>query len=160
MSKGIGESYIKRMKRYHLSSRIRSPSERISVICDRAFYHDGAFKYKLPRFFRDRLYRKKFPCDAKVWNPKLKIYETKTVYRYMSKNLLALQMQTEVRNRLLVEYNKRFSEFRSEYPDKSDSEIHLLICRSEASLRKTRQQDIYSKMSRFYQFNRFKNRKF
>lgn len=39
MSKGLGLNYVKRMKRFHVPS-IRSPSERISVVCDRAFYHD------------------------------------------------------------------------------------------------------------------------
>lgn len=160
MSKGIGQNYVNRMKRYHLCTRIRSPSERISSVCDRAFYHDGSFKYKLPRFYRDRLFRKKFPCDTKVWNKKKKCYEDKIVYRYKSKNVLALQMQVEVRNRILAEYNRRFSEFRSFYPDKSDTEVALILERSETSARQTRRSNIYSKMSRFYNKNRFKNRKF
>lgn len=160
MSKGIGLSYVERMKRFHVPTKIRSPSERISVICDRAFYHDGAFKYKLPRFYRDRLFRKKFPCDAKIWNKSKNIYENKIIYRYKSKNVLSLQMQVEIRNRILAEYNRRFEEFRSLYPNQSDSEIHLLLERSEVSSRQVRRQVIYSKMSRFYNTNKFKNRKF
>lgn len=160
MSKGIGCNYINRMKRYHVPTTIRSPSERISVVCDRAFYHDGSFKYKLPRFFRDRLYREKFPFDARVWNPKLKCYENKTIYRYASKNMLSRQMQVEIRNRILAEYNKTFRDFKSRCPSKSDDEIHLEIERSAISSRSFRQADIYSKMSRFYNYQRFKNRKF
>lgn len=160
MSHGIGEGYIKRMKRYHLPISIRSPTERVSVICDRSFYPDGFFRYKLPRYYRDRLYRKKFPFDTNVWNKKLKCYESKIVYRYASKNMLSRQMQIEIRNRLLAEYNRQFSEFRSVNPNLSDTEIHLLVERSSVSSRQVRRNDIFSKMSRFYNYNRFKNRKF
>lgn len=158
MSKGLGASYVSRMRRYHLSFKTKNPHERISIICDRAFYHDGAFKYKLPRFYRDRLYRKKFPCEAQIWNKKRKAYETKTVYRYKSKNPLSIQMQVEVRSRVLAEYDRRVAEFKSGRPDLSDSEVHLELCRSEASAKMARQKDIYSKMSRFYNYNRHKNK--
>ena len=56
MSKGIGKGYLTRMTRYHKPSNLKF-NERVSTICDRSFYHDGAFRYKLPRYFRDRLYR-------------------------------------------------------------------------------------------------------
>lgn len=160
MSHGLGQSYINRMKRFHVPTKIRSPSERVSTIVDRSFYYEGTFKYKLPRYYRDRLYREKFPFDTKIWNPKKKIYENKIVYRYASKGMLARQMQIEIRNRLLAEYNERFQEFRSLYKDKSDTEIHLEIERLSVASRMDRQKNINSKMSRFYNFNRFKNRKF
>lgn len=158
MSKGVGASYVKRMKRYHRPN-VRDPRKNIEVVCDRAFYHDGKFKYKLPRYYRDRFYRMKFPCDAKVWNKKTKQYENKIVYRYKSKNPLAIQMQIEVRNRILAEYNKRVSELAGQYPDKSRSEIDIILTRAETSARMDRQKNIYSKMSRFYNTKRFKNRK-
>ena len=159
MSKGIGESYVKRMKRYHVPS-ILSPSERIVKIVDRSNYNDGAFKYKLPRYYRDRLYRMKFPYDQNVWNKKLKCYETKTVYRYASKNPLAIQIQIEVRNRLLAEYNRTFEDLKSKFPSKSDTQIHLEIERIRMSSKIHQSSCIYSKLSRFYKSNRFKNRKF
>lgn len=158
MSKGIGSNYVNRMKRYHVPN-IRNPSTRISVICDRAFYHDGPFRYKLPRFYRDRLYRKKFPCDAKVWNVKLKCYENKIVYRYKSKNILALQMSLEVRNRLLREYDRRVAELSAQYPSYSRSEIDILLSRSDSFLKVDRYKSTSAKMSRFYNFNRNKNSK-
>lgn len=147
------------MKRYHLP-KVTDPRQRVSLICDRAFYHDSSFKYKLPRYYRDRLYRMKFPCDAKVWNKKLKKYEDKIVYRYKSKNLLSIQMQVEVRNRVLADFNRRFAELRATYPNDTDSEIYRKISISETDIRMARQKDIFSKMSRFYNTNRFKNRKF
>lgn len=147
------------MKRFHVPS-VKSPSERISKVCDRAFYYEGSYKYKLPRFYRDRLYRQKFPCETRVWNQKNKCYETKIVYRYQSKNLLSLQMQNEVRNRVLAEYNQSFQEFKLGHPNKSDTEIHIELERSRVRSKMARRQDIYSKMSRFYNSNRFKNRKF
>lgn len=159
MSKGIGQKYIDRMKRFHRPSNL-SASERVSLVCDRAFYHDGAFKYKLPRYYRDRLYRMKFPYDAKVWNPKKNKYEDKIVYRYASKNPLSLQMQNEIRNRLSAEYDRRFAELRCLYPSYSDTEIDLQIVRSESVSNVARRKNIYTKMSRFYNYNRFKSRKF
>ena len=159
MSKGLGQNYVNRMKRYHLPKGYMS-NLGLDVVCDRAFYHDGAFKFKLPRFFRDRLYRKKFPCDTMIWNKKLKCYEKKTTYRYKSKNPLAIAMQVKIRDRVLAEYDKRFAQLRSVNSSASDSEIHIAVVRSEASARKTRQSEYYSKMSRFYNYNRFKNRNF
>lgn len=158
MSKGLGKNYISRMKRFHRPLNL-PPSERVSLVCDRAFYHDGAFMYKLPRYFRDRLYRMKFPYDVKVWNPKKHVYEDKIVYRYASKNPLSLQMQNEIRNRLSAEYDRRVAALRSFYPSLSDSEIDLQIVRSDAASKVARRKDIYSKMSRFYNSNKFKNRK-
>lgn len=147
------------MRRYH-KPNIKNPNVRISTICDRAFYHDGPFKFKLPRFYRDRLYRMRFPCETQVWNKKYKAYEQKTVYRFKSKNPLALQMQIEVRNRVLAEYNKRVEEFRSANPSLSDTEISLKIARADFYSRKLKQEDCYTKLSKFYNYQRFKNRKF
>lgn len=159
MSKGIGASYVKRMSRYHRCTWIKNPRTRIEAVVDRSTYHDGAFQYKLPRYFRDRLYRMKFPYDVRIWNKKKCFYENKTVYRYASKNPLALQMQTEVRNRLLSEYNRRVEAFRCENPNLTRSEIDILLARSETASRLDRQKTIYSKMSRFYHYNRVKNSK-
>lgn len=160
MSKGIGLNYVKRSKRYHVPfSRSLSSSERVSLVCDRSFYHDGAFKYKLPRYYRDRLYRRKFPYDVRIWNKKLKCYEEKVVWRYASKNPLAIQMQTEVRNRLLSEYDRRVKELSGSCPAFSRTQIDLEIVRADSASKMDRCSDIFSKMSRFYNFNRFKNRK-
>lgn len=159
MSKGIGNGYINRMKRFHLPY-VKSVPERVSKIVDRAFYYDGAFKYKLPRYYRDRFYRKRFPYETLVWNKKKKCYENKIVWRYASKNILSLQMQAEIRNRILAEYHKRFGELKSKFPNKSDDEIDFILLRSEEASRVSRRKDINSKMSRFYNSQRFKNRKF
>lgn len=158
MSKGIGNGYIQRMKRWHVPN-IKNPRDRVSVVCDRSFYHEGKFKYKLPRFFRDRLYRMKFPCDARVWNQKKKCYENKIVYRYKSKNVLSLQIANEVRSRLLAEYNERISELVARYPHKSRAEMDIELVLAESAARMDRQKNIYSKLARFYNSHRHKNRK-
>lgn len=146
------------MKRWHLPS-LMNPYERVSKIVDRAFYHEGSFKYKLPRYYRDRLYRKLCPCDARVWNQKKKCYEDKIVYRYKSANVLSLQMQTEVRSRVLSLYEQRVAEFTAQFPHKSRAEIDVLISRSEESMRMDRQKNLYRKLSEFYNTKRFKHRK-
>ena len=158
MSKGLGKSYVQRMKRFHVPYGL-DPKKRIEAVVDRAWYHDGAFKYKLPRYFRDRLFRKQFPCEQKVWNPKSKCYETKIVKRYKSQNYLALQMQTEIRTRVLDEYNRRIQEVRSEQ-NLDYTEAARVLERSERAAREARLQDIFAKMSRFYNYNRFKNKRF
>ena len=159
MSKGIGQGYISRMKRYHLPKSLFA-SDRVSKIVDRAVYHDGSFTYKLPRYYRDRLYRMKFPFDTQVWNKKKMRYEKKIVWRYASKNILSLQMQAEIRNRILAEYHKCFAQLKSKFPNKSDCQLDIILVRSEASARISRRKDIYTKMSRFYNSQRFCHRKF
>lgn len=159
MSKGIGQGYVNRMKRYH-KPKIKDVKVRISTICDRAFYHDGSYKFKLPRFYRDRLYRMRFPCESQVWNKKFKAYEKKTVYRYKSKNPLAIQMQVEVRNRLLAKYAESMQLIRASNPSITDTEAAIQIARSDAYSRVAKQKDCYTKMSKFYNYQRFKNRKF
>lgn len=158
-SKGLGKGYVKRMKRYHVPFS-DSPISRIERAVDRYNYHDGSFQYKLPRYYKDRLYRMKFPFEINVWNKKKNYYEVKTVHRYASKNPLALQMQVEIRNRILAEYDRKFLELRLGSKNKSDSEIHLELARVESSSRLARQKDIYTKLSKFYSSNRFKSRKF
>ena len=159
ISKGIGKSYIRRMYRFHRPN-IRSPAVRISTICDRSFYYDQSFRYKLPRYYRDRLYRMKFPYYQNVWNNKKRVYENKIVYRYASKNILSRQMQVEIRNRLFAEYDRRVAELRASNPSLSRSEIDLQIVRSDSFFKMDRQKVVYSKMSRFYNYSRFKSRSF
>ena len=162
MSKGLGVGYINRMKRFHVpyQSHYKNSKEYVEVVVDRHHYYDGTFRYKLPRYFADRLYRKKFPCQQSVYNPKTKQMERKTVYRYKSKNLLSLQMQVEIRNRVLADYHKRFAEYKSTHPDASDTEISLALVRAEKIARLDRQKTLYSKFARFYNYNRFKNKHF
>lgn len=157
MSKGLGASYVDRMKRWHVP-RIRDKRLRITTVVDRMSYHDGAFKFKLPRYFKDRLYRKKYPCEAKIWNKKLKIYETKIVQRYKSKNMLSLQIQNEVRSRVLDDYNKRVAEVKLANPSLTDTEVHIEVSRREKIDKESRGNDTYSKLARFYNRNRFQNR--
>ena len=159
MSKNIGKSYITRMRRWHVPRLKGSAKERISLICDRAFYYDGPFKFKLPRYYRDRLYRKFCDCVTIVYNSKKKCCETKIIKRYKSENLLSIQMQAEIRGRILAQYRESFARFRSQFPDKSDLQIDLEITRAEKNATALRRNDIYSKMSRFYNYQRFKNKK-
>ena len=74
--------------------------------------------------------------------------------------MLALQMQVEVRNRILAEYDRRCQELRQIYPNKSDSEIHIELLKIDKDSQMDRQKSIYTKMSRFYNYNRFKNKSF
>lgn len=148
MSKGIGQGYINRMKCYH-KPKIKDVKVRISTICDRAFYRDGSYKFKLPRFYRDRLYRMRFPCETQVWNKKSKAYEQKTVYRYKSKNPLAIQMQVEVRNRLLAKYAESLRLIRSANPSISDTEAAIQIARFDAYSRLAKQKIVIPKCQSF-----------
>lgn len=159
MSKGLGASYADRMKRWHVP-KIRDKRLRITTVVDRMHYHDGCFKFKLPRYFKDRLYRKKYPCETYVYNNKLKCCEKKIVQRYKSKNMLSLQIQAEIRNRVLEDYRRRFAELKSACPNLTDLQIDIELARREKLDRQTRGKDTFTKLARFYNRNRFKNRNF
>lgn len=160
MSKGIGVGYIQRMKRFHVPfNKNLTSKEYVSKVVDRRYYYDGTFRYKLPRFFADRLYRKKFPCKTSVYNPKTKQMETKTVFRFKSKNMLSLQMQVEIRDRVLADFNKRVAEYKLSHPAASDTEASIAVLRAEKIARLDRQKTLYSKLARFYNYNRFKHNK-
>lgn len=59
MSKGIGKSYITRMRDWHLCEHIKDKKKRIETICSRRFYKIKQYTYELPRYFKNLIYGSK-----------------------------------------------------------------------------------------------------
>lgn len=111
VSKGVGASYCENpaTRRYHL------PFGRTSSECFRSDYLDtvierqkvsfstpnGVFTYRMPRYYRERLYMSKLPFDSLQYDVKTKKMVHKTVYRYSSKTLFARCLQARIRDRFL-----------------------------------------------------------
>lgn len=111
VSKGVGASYCRNpaVRRYHLpfgrfSSECFRPVNLDSVI-DRQKVSfstpNGVFTYRMPRYYRERLYMSKLPFDSLQYDPKTKTFIHKTVYRYSSKNLFSRCLQIRIRDRFL-----------------------------------------------------------
>lgn len=158
-SKGIGLSYVDSLKRYH-RPHSHDLKQRVQLTFDRAKYHSGAFTYKLPRYYKERLFYSYDDVETNVYNPKSNKYEKKKVKRYRSKTFIARALQVELRNRLLDQYNKIVSEYESAFPLFSRDEIDSLIEKDSKCSAKYRESLMLTKMSRFYNTRRFKNRRF
>lgn len=157
-SKGLGSSYVDNMYKYHRALD-KSRSSRVSVACDRAFYHFGTFKYKLPKYYKERLFFDKVEVGSKKFNTKTNEYEFKKVKRYKKVSSFSHQVSSEIRSRILADDQRKFDEFVQSYPDLSDSEISSLFARSQECAKKDRQNASFRKMSKFYNRNRFKSKK-
>lgn len=115
VSKGVGASYCmdKHNRHYHMpDSEVSCPSrEQLDTIIDRrkVSFDTGKqkFTYKMPRYYRERLYMSKLPFEQKVWNKNKMCYEEKIVYRYSSKNFLSRQIAMRVRERVLEDFAHR-----------------------------------------------------
>lgn len=112
-SKGIGASYCTRMRSYHLPfrSKFLSTEDYLDCIIDRQYVSFSVkgtlFKYRMPRYYKERFYFAKMPFEVDIWDKKLKQYVKKIVYRFCTKNLLARQLQVRVRNRFLEEFHRQ-----------------------------------------------------
>lgn len=115
VSKGVGASYCENNenRRYHMpDSEVSCPfREQLDTIIDRrkVSFDTGKkiFTYKMPRYYRERLYMSKLPFEQKVWNKNKMCYEDKIVYRYSSKNMLSRQIALRLRERVLESLAKR-----------------------------------------------------
>ena len=56
ISKGIGKSYVERMKDWHLCISIKDKKKRIETIVSRRFYSIKNYTYALPRYFKSLIY--------------------------------------------------------------------------------------------------------
>ena len=56
ISKGIGKSYVDRMKDWHLCEFIKDKKKRLETIVSRRVYKIKQFTYELPRYFKNLIY--------------------------------------------------------------------------------------------------------
>lgn len=111
MSKGIGSSFVSRMYNYYRNCDV-------NTMVDRMFYtFDGKIKYPLPRFYKDRFYKKikykeRYDVIFSEGHGAVSFLNFRYVKRYTSESLLSLAIADIVRNRSVARFCKsvRFEE--------------------------------------------------
>lgn len=154
VSKGLGASYISRNKNYHLPSRsCRKKQEYVDLVCDRRIYMDGAYKYKLPRYYQQRLYYAKKKEIKSVFDAKTRSFKAQTIYRFVPTSYISVQIKDTLRMRALARSLEREAEIRRQYPSYTDAEVIRELTFLEERSRVSRQKTIRSQLNRFYADN-------
>lgn len=162
MSKGIGRSYVEnpRNRRYHRPFRHESETlrENLDLMLDRMCVSfstlKGVFTYAMPRYYRERLFQLYQPFERDIYNPKLKKYEKKQVWRYASKNSLSPLLSFRVRERFLDRFAQQigYEAFRL-IPDEVLGKIDVPIKNLSPLERDYRECRSRGKLAEFYLTN-------
>lgn len=161
-SKGIGYNYVEKYKSYHLcgfpndginANPYNSPSdEQINQILSRRYVMDGAFRYKMPRYYADRIYR------HLVEKPQCKFYfddsgvlqcEIIYVRRFSSSSVLCAKMSKLLQDRVL-ERGRREIEF---YQNIIGQDCPSDYGTSQVASLLSKESRLRTKLSNFYSFN-------
>ena len=133
MSKGLGGSYIAANRSVHLPPRLEARlSDYIDRVLSNCFYFDGPYKYKLPRYYYERLFYTKKKFIREVYRKG--VITPQVVCRFVSQSLLSVEMQITLRNRILERDKQEFERIKSCRPDFSDDEalLYLEHCRQRS----------------------------
>ena len=195
-SKNIGLSYVERMRSFHLPDYVepnvfysqaefdklyRQSKEseywkKVDVIKSRMFVTDGEYRYKMPRYYRDRLYSLPFvqyrtvtgccnlticPFDVQIHyvNPENSItYDSKKVKikRYSHENLLSRSIAMLTQRDFDVKYQQKFDAVRATDPTLSLDEIYLAVQRNSEIALKYRETLSAQSLNQFYRKNQQK----
>jgi len=156
MSKGIGKSYIDNMKSKHLFRHsFETYNQYVDSVLSRMYYFDGDYKYKLPRYYYERIFYKRIPVIREVFRKDA--FFPVVTYRYIQTSMLSADMQIIIRNRPLALYQQRFEICRASYPHWSDDEIHSYLFKCEQASLESRANVARSKLHKFYKENELKN---
>lgn len=158
ISKGLGASFIERQKHTYVPPRKNmSVDEYVSLVLGRRYYFDGEFKYKLPRYYIERLYYTKKKFTNEIFNPKKKKVVVVDTYRYVATNWLSLAMQAELQRRIVASDKQRFEVAKASHPDWSDVEVFDYFKLCESLSLESRRKVARDKLNRFYKDNERKN---
>lgn len=151
ISKGLGSSYLKNAS-FHTMKPYRHMSftKYVDWCLEHAFYYDGSFKYKLPRYYYERIFYTKTPQIRETFVSPEKGYKVQIVYRYVSKSALSVEMQVRLRDRPFLEYQQRFADLRASRSDLSDDEIHSFLYACEQASLEARRKAARDKLYTFY----------
>lgn len=111
-SNGIGASYISRYSRYHLcgcSLYLPYKPEVIQSILSRKFVIDGSFKYKMPRYYSDRIYKVPVVEVQEVLNLMKNEREIKKAKRFSSDFPLPYQISCALSDRVRERTDAEFA---------------------------------------------------
>lgn len=135
MSKGIGVSYVSRMYSYHRDCEVHE-------MVNRMYYtFDGKVRYPLPKFYKDRFYRKlksKIKYEV-IYNEDFTACSfsyVRTVKRYTSESLLSVAIADIVRARRVSDFYKsvRFEESRGLTRPQAIAKARLLFIDRQLSI--------------------------
>lgn len=108
MSKGIGESYVSRSRSYHIPHgkfRAMCDLDEMDTIIDRSKVSfstpSGVMTYRMPRYYRERLYMQKHEFLQEKYDAKTKSMQKVVVKRYSNDNPFSRTLQMRIRDRLL-----------------------------------------------------------
>lgn len=157
MSKGIGRIYLENAS-FHTARPYRMTfSDYVDRCLQNAFYFDGNFKYKLPRYYYERIFYQKTTQIRETYLCPEKGYKMALVSRYVSKSALSVEMQVRLRNRPFLEYKQRFEELKSSCPYLADTEIHSILDERERHSVEARRKAARDKLYTFYRDTDHKN---
>lgn len=149
-SKGIGSSYIGLFRNHHLcgvrSLHLKQPQSVVDSIISRRFVLDGSFRYKMPRYYADRIYKVQVEEVKEVLNFMKNVREIQKCKRFSSDVALSAQITSTLSDRVRERDNAelRYIEIcRSQGVDPRIAEIK----NEDISLREAR---LSSKLQKFY----------
>lgn len=159
MSKGLGASYVEDKRNYHIPPRLKRQKfeDYVDILLDRKYYYDGQFKYKLPRYYIERLYYTRKMFFNEQYNPKTKAFQPVVTYRYVSANNVSLGMQAALQRRIDAADKQRFEVAKSSHPLWSDDQIFAYLDMCERISLEARRKVARDKLNRFYHDNARKN---
>lgn len=158
MSKGLGSRYLQSAS-FHTANPMQKMNfdAWVDYCIENAYYFDGPYKYKLPRYYYERIFYTKTPRLREVFDPRENTYRVSRIFRYISKSALSVEMQVRLRNRPILEYQRKFAVLKSAYPDKSDIEIDSILEHSERVAQEARRKAARDKLYTYYRDSDFKN---
>lgn len=145
MSKGIGSGYVSRMWQYHRPDLIGKGD--LNTIIDRMYYtFDGRVKYALPRYYKDRFFRKlvfKHYYDVNFSDDfgAVSYSYRKVVKRYTSENFLSIAIADHARNRYNVEFLRSVKERERSLLSTYGDSARFKAVADEVSFRKSLDED-------------------
>lgn len=159
ISKGLGASYVEDKRNYHIPPRLKRQKfeDYIDILLDRRYYYDGQFRYRLPRYYIERLYYTRKLFKNEKFNYKEKKMVIVDTYRYVSANKISLAMQAQLQCRIAAADKQRFEVVMSAHPLWSDDQIYSYLDKCERASVEARRNVARDKLNRFYHDNAQKN---
>lgn len=160
-SKGIGAGYITRKSDFHLPKYIDgvkfNPTlkKHVDYVVDHLYYLDGAFRYKLPRYFYSKLFLDKTPKLVEFYHPKKRRYVVKSSFQYCA-NYLSCKMSLELQRRAEERDKKSLVVLSRQVEGKSFEEKMVFINRLKKNRLLARYETKSRKLSEFYNNNKLK----
>lgn len=158
MSKGIGSSYIERCADYHKPKQrfYKTFEDYVDCVVDRLKYFDGQYSYKLPAYYKRKLFYTEVKTIVRYYDKNTKTVKTRQATRLAARSRLSLAMQANVRNRIDEAYRERLELIRASNPTLTDSEVVLLETNLALDERESRKRSKLGRLNKFYIENKIK----